>query len=360
MVEKRVTGRDVARAAGVTTATVSNVLNGKRNVGEATRERVLAAVRKLGYLPDQNARSLRQRNGHAIGVVVGKSLSNSRYGRTVEGMLQEASDRGYRLSLCRNRIMPNGMRDYLAAYYQCNIDGVIFMSHDTEGPDSESLQTVIDGNIPFVALDCQTPSTKYSTVDFDYRGGAADATCNALSYGHKRLLYIRPSVNNAQETLREEGVRQACAEANATENLIVIDVDVQIQLDDEFADTRLEMSEDPTHSYAFYLDTTFRKLLSGRIRPGDAIVCSWPGWSAIIRSAFPLPNVMFTDLASESLSMSGTDAFCVMPNAQAGKVCVDTLVSLIEGSAPQSHLLPIRCIDVHRKQIVNERPTVES
>ena len=88
---------------------------------------MLAAVRKLGYLPDQNARSLRQRNGHAIGVVVGKSLSNSRYGRTVEGMLQEASDRGYRLSLCRNRIMPNGMRDYLAAYYQCNIDGVIFM-----------------------------------------------------------------------------------------------------------------------------------------------------------------------------------------------------------------------------------------
>lgn len=351
MVDKRVTGRDVARAAGVTTATVSNVLNGKRNVGEATRERVLAAVRELGYLPDQNARSLRQRSGHAIGVVVGKSLSNSRYGRTVEGMLQEASERGYRLSLCRNRVQPNGMRDYLAAYHQCNIDGVIFMSHDTEGPDAKSLQAVVEGAVPFVALDCQTSSPHYSTVDFDYQGGAAAAVRCVLSHGMRRVLYIRPTVVNAQETLRERGVRQACAGEGAADALTVLALDVKPHLDDEFADTRLELADDFSQSYAFMLDTELRRLLSGRIRPGDAVVCSWPGWSAIVRGAFPLPDIMLADLASESLSMSGTDAFCIMPNAQAGKASVDALISLIEGTAPQAHMLPIRCYDVRRKRM---------
>ena len=92
--EKRVTGKDVARRAGVTAATVSYVLNGsqKQCVSDATRARVLEAARELGYVPDRTAKSLRRRESGALGVVIEKNLSTPRFSTNVQGMLEERAN----------------------------------------------------------------------------------------------------------------------------------------------------------------------------------------------------------------------------------------------------------------------------
>lgn len=351
MVDHRVTGKDVARAAGVTTATVSNVLNGKRNVGEQTRERVLAVVRELGYVPDQTAKSLRKRTSRCIGVVIEKNLSNPRYGRTVEGMLRAADARGYRITLCRNhRAADRPCDDYLRAYFERQVDAVIFVSRDTEGPRAESVELIERERVPFVALDCPgNPSQAYSTIDFDYFGGARDVVACAIRHGAKRVVYLRPDVRNVQEEQREEGVRAACAEAGRARPLVF-----RVKNDILFARRserdRGEVDSDtfaqPSQAYMRSLSNELSDLAAGRVHAGDAVISSWAGWSNVVSRLFPLPGVIFADLASDYLSTLGTEIFSEMPNYEAGERAVEEAVALIEGAAPTAQVLPLRCCDL--------------
>ena len=90
--------RDVARRASVSVASVSRALNGVDNVRSETRERILAAVNELGYVPNAAARSLSLARAHAIGVVL-PDLHGEFFSECVRGMDREASRRGYLLLL---------------------------------------------------------------------------------------------------------------------------------------------------------------------------------------------------------------------------------------------------------------------
>lgn len=350
MVDNRVTGKDVARAAGVTTATVSNVLNGKRNVGESTRKRVLEAVRELGYVPDRAARALRQRTSGAIGVVIEKNLTNPRYGRTVEGMLRAADANGYRITLCRNhRAEDSPCDDYLRAYFEHQVDGIIFVSRDIEGPSPESIMTVERDHVPFVALDCQTASDAFSTIDFDYRGGACEVARHLLSQGAHRVVYLRPAHRNAQESLREEGVRLGCSECGLPNGPQVVEIDVDVLIKDagyEPGSGDGDIFAQPSQVYMRSLARELCDRAAGTVRPGDAVICSWAGWSNALSRYFSLPGVLFADLASDYLSVLGPDMFCEMPNYEAGERAVEALLALIGGSAPTAITLPLACIDL--------------
>lgn len=345
MVDKRVTGKDVALRAGVTTATVSNVLNGKRNVGEATRKRVLAAVQELGYVPDGVAKSLRRRTSRTIGVVIEKNLSNPRYGRTVEGMLSEASARGWRVTLCRDQLRENGLADYLAAYYERQVDGIIFVSRDTVGPSAESLETIVRDRVPFVALDCVYADMPFTTIDFDYRGAARAVTERVLARHPRRVLYMRPERHNPQEDRREEGVRDACAASGLPEPL-VLSVDVSGFMEEALSGNDIEETGVPSNGYLFTLSEVLRTAAAGTVRAHDAVISSWPGWSNTLSRAFPLPGMIYADLASDYLSVAGAEIFAEMPNYRAGALSVDAVIDLIEGGEPQAIVLDARCFDM--------------
>lgn len=359
VVDHRVTGKDVALRAGVTTATVSNVLNGKRNVGAKTRERVLAAIEELGYVPDRSARSLRQRTSGTIGVVIEKNLSNPRYGRTVEGMIRAADAHGYRITLCRNHQAPGTpCDDYLRAYFERQVDGIIFVSRDIVGPRPESIELITHEHVPFVALDCQSGPMPFTTIDFDYRGGAYEVTAQAIAYGARNVVYVRPSHHNAQEDLREEGVRAACEDAGASGRLSVLTVDSNRLL--AFSERGSDNEDEgpyvrPSAHYATNLSDTLCSVVAGRVRPGDALISSWAGWSNVYSRAFPLPNVIFADLASDYTSMFGVDLFCEMPNFEAGERCVEALLDLIKGGQAFSEVLPVVCRDSRNDALEDDK-----
>ena len=117
---KRVTLKDIARAADVTTATVSYVINNTpgQSIAAETRERVLRAARELNYVPNSAARALRRRRSGCVGVVAKKNLAVPRFSQTIRGIQSRLEDVGYNLLLCTNKVKTAGMSDYLVAYLE--------------------------------------------------------------------------------------------------------------------------------------------------------------------------------------------------------------------------------------------------
>ncbi|MDY3970649.1 MAG: LacI family DNA-binding transcriptional regulator, partial [Atopobiaceae bacterium] len=211
---KRVTLRDVAKAAGVAPATVSYVINNVQNqkLRPETRERVLQAVNDLGYIPDANARTMRGGKSFCAGVVINKDLAVPRFAQTLQGIQKGLDQAGYSLLLCTARRQADGPADYIRAYMERRIDGVIFLGKDNEGPDRAGLAAIRSKHIPLVVYDCQMKPGTYSSVDLDYEGGARFLVERILEKHPGKLLYLRPDIAKAQEEERERGVREAMAQ----------------------------------------------------------------------------------------------------------------------------------------------------
>ena len=118
--------RDVARLAHVSVASVSRVLNRLDNVSEATRERIVAAVNELGYVPHAGARSLSLARTGAIGVVL-PNLHGEFFSEIVRGMDRLATERGY-LLLLSNMHAQGGEAAKVLKAMRGRVDGLIVMA----------------------------------------------------------------------------------------------------------------------------------------------------------------------------------------------------------------------------------------
>ena len=122
--------RDVARLAQVSVASVSRVLNRSENVSETTRERIIAAVNELGYVPHAGARSLSLARTGAIGVVL-PNLHGEFFSEIVRGMDRLATDRGY-LLLLSNMHAQSGEAETVLKAMRGRVDGLIVMAPHLE------------------------------------------------------------------------------------------------------------------------------------------------------------------------------------------------------------------------------------
>ncbi|SCI03731.1 Degradation activator [uncultured Collinsella sp.] len=336
---KRVTLKDIATAAGVTTATVSYVLNDTpgQKIAPETRERVLKAARELSYVPNSAARTLRARRSQCVGVVAKKNLAVPRFSQTIRGIQSRLEDIGYNLLLCTNKVKKGGLSDYLIAYLEGRIDGIIFLGKDNVGPSAESVEVIERERVPFVAYDCVERASAYSTVDFDYRGGARLLAERVLAPAPRRLLYIAPDIDAPQERQRVEGLFDALKNSPETE---LIELTVPITLDNlDTWDLRYSIGATPegdelTASFARAL----REAVDGLER-GDAVIASWSGWTEPIRYRCRERGIVTAELANNGESNFYPDLCVRLPNFDAGVACADELLSLIDGKPSSARLL---------------------
>ena len=183
----KVTIKDVARRAGVSTATVSYVLNNTNRVGSETKERVLKAAEVLGYQPNAMAQGLVMRRTKTLGLVIPHTaefvFSDPYFPTMLKGVSSVASRRGYYLLLS----LPQEGENLLAAcqglYSQQRVDGVIMVCTPRQTKDwgiFESLQ------IPVVLLG-DTHTADIASVDVDNETGSFRATMHLLEWGHTRI-----------------------------------------------------------------------------------------------------------------------------------------------------------------------------
>lgn len=199
--------KDVAKEAGVSTATVSRVLSNKPYITSGVRDRVVAAVQKLGYRPNQVARSLRSQKSTIIGLIV-SDVCNPFFtdvSRTVEDC---AYEQGYSVFLCNTDGDEKKELKYLHEMYDKNVAGVI-ISPTKKTCDNFNKLTI---NIPMVVYDRTVRESDVDNITIDNVDAAYHLTKHLLTNGYHRIAGI--FCNEITGLQRREGFEKAIKEAN--------------------------------------------------------------------------------------------------------------------------------------------------
>lgn len=201
---------DVAREAGVSAQTVSRVANGMDIVRPATREKVLAAMDRLGYRPNSAARALKSGRFRTLGVIM-SGLSSYGNMHTLEAVANEAAKQGYSLALTPLwTIAQAGFIGAFARLADQAVDGVLVVLEAHELEDSDLAQVA---GLPTVVVTAGD-SHPYPSIDIDQAQGARLATEHLLGLGHETVWHIRGPENSYSaedratswaETLRAHG-----------------------------------------------------------------------------------------------------------------------------------------------------------
>jgi LacI family transcriptional regulator, galactose operon repressor len=214
-----VTTRDVARLAGVSSSTVSHVLNGTRFVSDDVRRRVLGAVQNLGYEPNGVARSLKVNRSMTIGLII-SDISNPFFTAVVRGVEDVTQANGYVLVLCNSDEDTAKEAMYLRALRAKRLDGLILAP---AGEAHDYLRDTVRAQFPLVFLNRDVASIDAPAVLLDNEGAAFEATNHLIDLGHRRIGMIggRPLASTSIE--RKSGFARALRAAGlpADERLVV-------------------------------------------------------------------------------------------------------------------------------------------
>jgi LacI family transcriptional regulator len=206
MARRRVTIGDVAAQAGVSIATVSKVINGRYGVSAATLERVQAVIDQLGYQSSIVAQSLRSHRTNVIGILVADIEPFS--AELLKGAARAIRGTGYELVVYsasgRGEKQAGWERRYLSRVSGTLTDGTILVTPTV---------VEVEHDAPVVAVDPHTGPSNLPTVASDNLRGAMTATEYLIGLGHRRIGFLagRPDLESAR--LREQGYRQALANA---------------------------------------------------------------------------------------------------------------------------------------------------
>jgi DNA-binding LacI/PurR family transcriptional regulator len=205
-----VTMADVARAAGVSAMTVSNVINGRASVSADTRLRVLDAVAELGYQMNHAARHLRAGRTGAVGLVV-PELDRPYYGQLATRLADGLERRGLHLVLERTGASREGELAAVSFARLRMYDGVVLSVVGLEVSDLERLNF----DTPVVLIGERPVPERFDHVMMDNVGGAKLATAHLLASGARRIALVggRDGDTEDMPTLRTKGYREAHAEA---------------------------------------------------------------------------------------------------------------------------------------------------
>jgi LacI family transcriptional regulator len=221
----RPTIREVAASAGVSYQTVSRVINSDGYVAEATRAKVLAAIRELNFVPNGIARSLSSRRSHTLGVV-SNDISDHSFAEMAAGAELEARRHGFYLIIGS---VEDGSRDdeeaYLRLMQQRRIDGLI-VARPRLRPASRRLLAAMAASMPTVAIASRLEALRLHSVDIDNLGGGRLAANHLLENGHTAIATITgpldwPSAQSrtrgAQEAIRNAGLRNGLVTETSAE-----------------------------------------------------------------------------------------------------------------------------------------------
>lgn len=187
--------KDVAKVAGVSTATVSRVLANHARVKEETRQKVLSAVEQLNYRPNLIARSLRVQKSVKIGLLV-SDVRNPFFTAISRAVEDAAYEQGYSVLMCNTDENPDKEELYLNVLHDENVAGMIFSPTQQF---SAKLST-FSSDIPLVIIDRAVKSDQVDMVLLDNIAAAYDLTTHLVENGYKRIAGL---FGNASTTGRE-------------------------------------------------------------------------------------------------------------------------------------------------------------
>lgn len=199
----KVTIYDVAKKAGVSIATVSNVINNTGNMRESTRERVKEVMKELNYFPNAMASALMGKGTKTLGLIV-PDISNPFWSELAKTIEDRAHEKGFSVFMCSTDEKEEKEKKYIELMKNKNVDGFIICS---TYKNKDVLINLINEEIPIVLLtkdDSELAVTKIAVDDFK---GGYEATTHLLQNGHRKIAII--SEHNHSGDKRFKGYREA-------------------------------------------------------------------------------------------------------------------------------------------------------
>lgn len=218
----RPTQKDVAKLAGVSTATVSQVINnrtdGNIRISEDTRQKVWDAVRHLGYMPNASARSLRTQKSNLIAVMV-PDIANPYYPEFIRGVQEICWQHDYDLLVYDANDLPEREKAFVEAIVRRQVDGVVFIAFYLTPEDT---QVLTNAHIPIATTMYELKGPGIDVLYPDNPEAVFAAMKHLVDRGHQRIAHIAGTLGTAAGDGRLQGYKDALAKFGVPfdENLV--------------------------------------------------------------------------------------------------------------------------------------------
>ena len=201
---RRVRLKDVAAEAGVSTSTVSLVLNDApraQALAPETRERVIAAARELGYRPNYLARSLRGKRTYSLGILI-PEISEGYTATVMSGIEPRVESAGYSYLMVSHLSREERLEESLRSLEDLGVEGLIIIGAPLKSPPA----------LPTVTVSGHQPIEGVTTVALDHDAAAHRALGHLAELGHRRVAVLRGSSGNVDAPDRWRAIQSAAAE----------------------------------------------------------------------------------------------------------------------------------------------------
>lgn len=316
-----ITIKDIAKALGLSTSTVSRALRDSYEISPETKEKVLAYAREMNYRPNPIALSLKEKRSSSIGVLVAE-IANSFFSQVINGIESVAQENGYNVIIAQSK--ENLAKEVSALHYLASrsVDGII-MSVSSETTDFSVIQQMYEKKMPLVFFDRIVDSIKTHKVTVDNFKGAYDATLHLIKNGYKNVACIANAPQLSITSERVNGYKAALEKAKLPfnpDNLVYCN-----------------------HGGLIYeeVEAAMKQLLKQKNKPDAIIGCADKITTNVMRYAqkkrIAIPtdialigfsNLDLTDLLSPSLSVVR------QPAGEMGKIAAELLIKMIESKRP--------------------------
>lgn len=319
--------KDIAERCGVSVSTVSRVLNDHPDVSAANRERVMAVVRELHYVPNNSARDLVRSASDAIGLVV-RGVGNPFFTGVIRSIERAITEAGYTMVLHQIRSGEDELREGAELARSRRLKGLILLGGCC---DYALDQTAVLG-VPFVCCSYtnnfgQLPENTYSSVTIDDRLEAYRAVRMLMERGHRKIAVLLDSTQDRSiSELRYMGYQRALLESGITPDAELVGETGSFEMSAAYEGMQKLLARRDDFTAVFVISDSMAvaamKALhdSGKRVPED---CSVVAIDGIDMSAYMVPTL--TTL--------------VQPQDEMGENAVRILVDMIEGRAGNRHLL---------------------
>jgi LacI family transcriptional regulator len=286
--------KDIAKIAGVSIATVSNVVNGTKPATPEVQGRVLDAIDRLGYVPNPHAQSLRTGQSRTLGLVV-PDLTNPYFPALVQAVETTARALGYVLIVMDAGNDAKRETEALALLAGYRVAGVVWVPVDVERP--------LDWPFPIVTVD--RPVRGCDTVAADHAQGGALLGAHAVALGHRRIGLLSGPRDLQSATLRRTGFLEAIAGRAelAWEHEVPFTSDLPLPVQERLRDPRCSLVVGANDAVAVAVVRHLRE--AGSRVPQDVAVVGFDDvpWADFVHPALTTVRQPLGELGTEAVGM---------------------------------------------------------
>jgi len=303
--------KDVAKEAGVSTATVSHVINNTKFVTEETRSKVLRAIEKCNYYPNVHARALASGRSNIIGLLI-SDITNPFFPELVKSIESSVYERGYNLILVNTNYDAERASEYVRRMIELKVAGVALMTAELDPP---LLDELVRKQVRVVFNDLGMAGEHMSNIVLDYAVGIEEAVNHLVSLGHRKIAHIAGSSSIRSGVIRREAFLASMARHVPNETPAIYEGDFKFESGRRAATEILDSGSLPT---AVVVANDLMAL--GAMEEFQAAGLHVPADISIVG---------FDDIAFAALSSPPLTTVC-SPRAEIGRRAIEALAMTIE------------------------------